>query len=79
MRSCGENFLADPRHQIPAGIDQDLVVSFASGVQYIHPDKAPELWINQVSIAATHRGRGLGKAVLRELLQVARAYNCTTV
>jgi ribosomal protein S18 acetylase RimI-like enzyme len=54
-----------------------LVVGFASGVHYLHPDKPPELWINEVGLAPTHRRRGLGKGLLRALLEVGRANHCT--
>jgi ribosomal protein S18 acetylase RimI-like enzyme len=70
-------FLEDPRHHIAVAIDDGLVVGFASGVHYIHPDKLPELWINEVAIAPTHRRRGLGKAVLRALMEVGQAHKCT--
>lgn len=73
-----KEFLADPRHHIAVATDDGLVVGFASGVHYIHPDKPPELWINEVGLAATHRRRGLGKAVLKALLEVGRIHNCTT-
>ena len=55
-----KEFLADPRHHIAVAIDDGLVVGFASGVHYIHPDKLPVLWINEVGLAPTHRRRGLG-------------------
>ena len=70
-------FLEDPRHHIAVAVDDGLVVGFASGVHYIHPDKPAELWINEVALAPTHRHRGLGKAVLEALLDVGRAQNCT--
>lgn len=70
-------FLGDPRHHIAVAIDDGLIVGFASAVHYIHPDKPPELWINEVGLAPTHRGRGLGKSVLRALFEVGRAHNCT--
>ena len=70
-------FLEDPRHHIAVAIDDGLVVGFASGVHYIHPDKPPELWINEVGLTPTHRRRGLGKALLKALFDVARAQNCT--
>jgi aminoglycoside 6'-N-acetyltransferase I len=70
-------FLEDPRHHIAVAIDNGLVVGFASGVHYIHPDKPPELWINEVGLAPTHRRRGLGKGVLKALFEVGRAQNCT--
>jgi ribosomal protein S18 acetylase RimI-like enzyme len=70
-------FLADPRHHIAVAIDNGLVVGFASGVHYIHPDKPSELWINEVAVAPTHHHRGLGKAVLQALLEEGRAYHCS--
>src|SRR5271169_416092 len=62
-----KEFLEDPRHHIAVAIDDGLVVGFATGVHYIHPDKPPEMWINEVGLAPTHRHRGLGKAVLGAL------------
>ena len=69
-------FLGDPRHHIAVAVDEGLVVGFASGVHYVHPDKPPQLWINEVAVAATHRRRGLGKAVLSTLFEVGRAHRC---
>jgi ribosomal protein S18 acetylase RimI-like enzyme len=71
-------FLEDPRHHIAVAIDDGLVVGFASGLHYIHPDKQPELWINEVTVAPTHRRRGLGQAVLRAMLDVGRIHRCAT-
>jgi ribosomal protein S18 acetylase RimI-like enzyme len=71
-----KEFLGDPRHHIAVAIDDGLVVGFASGVHYTHPDKPPELWINEVGLAPTHRRRGLGNAVLKALFEVGRSQNC---
>jgi aminoglycoside 6'-N-acetyltransferase I len=70
-------FLQDPRHHIAVAIDDSLVVGFASGVHYIHPDKPPQLWINEVAVAPDYRRRGLGKAVLQALLALGQRLNCT--
>jgi GNAT superfamily N-acetyltransferase len=75
--NLAKEFLADSRHHIAVAVDDGKVVGFASGVHYIHPDKAPELWINEVGVAPTHRRRGLGKAVLSALLEVGKSRNCT--
>jgi aminoglycoside 6'-N-acetyltransferase I len=70
-------FLNDPRHHLVAAIDRGVVVGFASAVHYVHPDKrSPEMWINEVGVAATHRGRGVARAILQRLLDVARAIGC---
>ena len=75
-RAAGE-FLADPRHHLAVAVEDGVVVGFASAVHYVHPDKArPELWINEVGVAPTHQGRGVGKAVLRAMLEVARGLGC---
>jgi aminoglycoside 6'-N-acetyltransferase I len=72
-----EEFLADPRHHLVVAVDDGLVVGFVSAVHYVHPDKPlPELWINEVSVSATHRDRGLGTRLLRSLLDVARVLGC---
>jgi len=66
-------FLADPRHHIAVAVDDGVVVGFASGVHYIHPDAAAQLWINEVSLAESHRRRGLGMAAL---FQAGRESGC---
>lgn len=71
-----DEFLDDPRHHIVVALEDGVVVGFASGVHYVHPDKAPELFINEVGIAPTHHRQGLGKAVVTSLLEVGRRLGC---
>lgn len=52
------------------------MVGFVSGLHYIHPDKPAELWINEVSVAVSHRRRGLGKAMLAAMMARARELGC---
>jgi ribosomal protein S18 acetylase RimI-like enzyme len=73
-----KEFLEDSRHHIAVAIDDRLVVGFVSAVHYIHPDKPPELWINEVAVAPTHRDLGLAKAMMRALFELGRAHNCVT-
>ncbi len=51
-------------------------MGFASGVHYIHPDKAPEFWLNEVGVAASYRTQGVGKKLLQALLEAARELGC---
>ena len=72
-RWCAE-FFADPRHHLVVALDGDLVVGMASGVHYVHPDKAPELWINEVAVAPILHGQGIGRRLVTTLVpQTARA------
>ena len=71
-------FLADDRHHLAVAIDDGQIVGFASAVHYVHPDKPrPELWINEVGVASTHQGHGVGKAILAALLGLARDLGCS--
>jgi ribosomal protein S18 acetylase RimI-like enzyme len=69
-------FLSDPRHHLAIALDDGRVVGMASGVHYIHPDKVPELWVNEVGVAPSHRGQGVGRRVLGVLLEHGRALGC---
>jgi len=69
-------FLEDPRHHLVVAFDSDEVVGMASGVHYVHPDKPPELWINEVGVAPLHRGRGIAGRLLDALLDVGRQCGC---
>lgn len=69
-------FLADGRHHLAVAIENGLVIGFASGVHYIHPDKPAEMFINEVGVAPEHQGRGIGTAVMRTLLDHAKRLGC---
>jgi GNAT superfamily N-acetyltransferase len=58
-------FLADPRHHLAVAIEDGLVVGMASALHYIHPDKPPELWVNEVGVAPTHQRQGSAGRRLR--------------
>ena len=70
-------FLRDARHHLAVALESGTVVGFASGVHYVHPDKPPELWINEVGVAPAHLRRGLAQALLRLLFDAGRALGCS--
>ena len=69
-------FLRDPRHHLAVAVDDGVVVGMASAVHYIHPDKPPELWINEIAVAPTHQEQGLGKRLMRALFALGRDLGC---
>ncbi len=75
QRLCKE-FLNDPRHHIAVAIENGVLIGFVSAVHYIHPDKPVELWINEVSVAPQYQRRGIGKDLLRTILQVGIELGC---
>ena len=75
---ASQEFLSDARHHLAVAIEDSVVVGFTSAVHYVHPDKEhPELWINEVQVAPTHRAHGLGRAILEKILERGRELGCT--
>jgi len=69
-------FLNDPRHALAVAIVDGVIVGMASGVRYVHPDKASEFWINEVGVAPAFHRQGLGKRIMAALLDHARREGC---
>jgi aminoglycoside 6'-N-acetyltransferase I len=63
-----DEFLSDTRHHLVVALDDGVVVGFVSAVHYVHPDKAPELWIDEVGVAPSHHQRGIGRRLLDHVL-----------
>lgn len=75
--AAAAKFLADPNHHLAVAIDDGLVIGFVSAVQYFHPDKPnPELWINEVGVAETHRRQGIARRLMEAVLNEARRQGC---
>src|SRR5436853_6078076 len=62
-----DEFLSDSRHHIAVAIEENTVIGMATGVHYVHPDKPPELWVNEVGVAPTHQGQAVGRDLLHAL------------
>jgi aminoglycoside 6'-N-acetyltransferase I len=70
-------FLADRRHHMIVARDEGVVVGMISAVDYVHPDKALQLWINEVGVAPSHQRRGIARRLMDAMLQHGRAIGCT--
>lgn len=54
-----------------------LVVGFVSAVRMFHPDKEkPELFINEIGVAPEYRRRGIGKALIKAVIEEAKKAGC---
>ncbi len=69
-------FVADERHVMVLAVDDGLVVGMASAVEYFHPDKEPELFINEVGVAPTHRRQGICRNLMDSLIRIAKDRGC---
>ena len=72
-----KEFFADARHHLVVALDAGLVVGMISGVHYVHPDKAPQLFINEVGVATSHRRQGIAREMLTRMLDHGRTLGCT--
>ena len=64
-----KEFLDDSRHHLFLAYHQEEIVGMASGFHYIHPDKDPELFINEVGVVDTHQNHGIGQTLVRKLVE----------
>lgn len=70
-------FLEDPGHHLVIAVDDECVVGMASGSELLHPDKPPQLFINEIGVTPSHRRQGVGRALIESLLAAASDRGCT--
>jgi aminoglycoside 6'-N-acetyltransferase I len=75
--SLAREFLGDRRHHLIVAVDDEVVVGMITAVDYVHPDKRAQLWINETGVASSHRQRGIGRMLLDAMLAHGRAIDCT--
>ena len=69
-------FLVEPGHHLLFAYDGDVPVGFISGVETVHPDKGAEMFLYELGVAESHRRRGVGRALIQRLANIARAAGC---
>ncbi len=74
-----DQFIEDDRHHMALAVQNDTVIGMASAVNYVHPDKADELWINELGVASHSRRNGIGTRLLVALLDHGRMLGCRQV
>jgi aminoglycoside 6'-N-acetyltransferase I len=68
--------MCDPNHLLAVCIDDGVIVGMVSAVRYYHPDKLPQLWINEVGVAPTYRRRGIATSLVGLILAKAKELGC---
>ena len=71
-----ERFVADPTHHLLVALEGERAVGFVSGVEVTHPDKGTEMFLYELAVDESARNRGIGRALVRELAELARARGC---
>ncbi len=70
-------FLADPRHHLILAFDGDDVVGMASAFHYVHPDKDPALFINEVGVIESHHNNKIGRNMVTAMVEHGKSLGCT--
>ena len=69
-------FIEDPRHHIELAYSNENLVGFASCFIYVHPDKDPIMFINEVSVLKEFRNQGISAHLVSRLNELAKDLNC---
>jgi ribosomal protein S18 acetylase RimI-like enzyme len=70
-------FLRDDRNHLLIAYADGEAAGFVSGTELLHPDKAqPELFLNELGVDSAYRRRGVGRALVGELWQLAESRGC---
>ncbi len=72
-------FLLDERHHLLLGYVDDQPAGFVSAVEVFHPDKRPELFLNEIGVVEDARRRGVARALIEELKRVGRERGCVAM
>jgi ribosomal protein S18 acetylase RimI-like enzyme len=71
-----QDFLEDANHHMVVALEQGMVVGFVSAVTYVHPDKPKEMWINEIAVLPAVQRQGVGRRLVRAILDAGAAQGC---
>jgi aminoglycoside 3-N-acetyltransferase I len=71
-----KRFVDDPTHHLLVALEGERAVGFVSGVEVTHPDKGTEMFLYELAVDEGARNRGIGRALVTELAELARGRGC---
>ncbi|MFV2021294.1 GNAT family N-acetyltransferase [Micromonospora sp. LOL_023] len=76
-RPATVRFVADERHHLLiAYLDDGTPAAMITGVEMTHPDKGTEMFLYELGVDEAYQGRGIGKALVAALAELARTRGC---
>jgi ribosomal protein S18 acetylase RimI-like enzyme len=74
-----EPFLAAPGHALFVAVEDGMVVGHARGIVHMQPDKASDLYIDNLGVAESHKRMGVATRLVRDLTDWGKAGGCAYV
>jgi ribosomal protein S18 acetylase RimI-like enzyme len=74
--AAARRFLDDERHHLLVAYVDGHPAGFVSGVEMTHPDKGTEMFLYELEVEESFRRRGLGRALVERLRDLARERGC---
>ena len=71
-----QSFLDCPQHIMLLAIENDLVIGMVSAVEYFHPDKPSQLWINEIGVTPNQRNKKIGKQLIKKIIKKGKKRGC---
>jgi ribosomal protein S18 acetylase RimI-like enzyme len=70
-------FLQNEANHLVIAYVNGHAAGFVSGTELTHPDQSqPELFLNELAVDPSHRGRGIGRALVSRLWEIAQSHGC---
>ena len=76
QRQLVRRFLDAPGHHLLLAELDGAPAGFVSGIELMHPDKDPEMFVYELGVEEEFRRRGIGTALVAALAQLARQRAC---
>jgi ribosomal protein S18 acetylase RimI-like enzyme len=73
---AASRFLNDPNHHLLVADEDGVPAGFVSGVEITHPDKGTEMFLYELAVDERFRGRGIGRALVTALAELACDKGC---
>lgn len=72
-----KEFLEDPRHHLLIAYYHGKIVGIASAFHYVHPDKDPALFINEVGVIDDFQNKGIARNLVWHMKEHGKSLGCT--